>query len=106
MINRSINADETPPRMTADACFHQQLKATRNRSQHTFNRLDSNFKFVVMTLANRAAPGTFRQDDVGQPFEYFDSARRAQLITAMNEIARWGNSLPRRFSIYDCTVTR
>lgn len=95
--------------MTGDEClarFYQKLKATENRALRNFNKLDENFKFVVMTLANRMVPGTFRADEVGQPFEYFDIERRKLIIQAMNEITRWGSILPRRFSLHECIVSK
>lgn len=102
------NSDfSAPKKMTGEECFahfHQKLKATDNRALRNFNKLNDDFKFVVMTLANRRDPGTFRQDEVGQPFEYFDRARRLLIIKAMNEITRWGEILPRRFSLYECVI--
>lgn len=96
-----------PEKMTGEECFahfHQKLKATENRALRNFNKLNDDFKFVVMTLANRHEPGTFRQDEVGKPFEYFDRSRRLQIIKAMNEITRWGEILPRRFSLHECVI--
>lgn len=100
---------EKPAAMTGDEClarFYQKLKATENRALRNFNKLDENFKFVVMTLANRMVPGSFRADEVGQPFEYFDIERRKLIIQAMNEITRWGSILPRRFSLHECIVSK
>lgn len=100
---------EKPATMTGDEClarFYQKLKATENRALRNFNKLDENFKFVVMTLANRMVPGTFRADEIGQPFEYFDIERRKLIIQAMNEITRWGSILPRRFSLHECIVSK
>lgn len=107
--NPFINADLNPPKMSGRECFtrfHQKLKATQNGALRNFNKLSDDFKFVVMTLANRSNPGTFKQDEVGQPFEYFDQERRLLLIQAMNEIARWGTLLPRRFSIHECVLPK
>jgi hypothetical protein len=52
--------------------------------------MSADFKFVVLTLANRNAPGTFQAKEIGKLFEYFDEARRLLIIKSMNEIARWG----------------
>ncbi|ENL8694868.1 hypothetical protein AB6I52_003653 [Enterobacter hormaechei] len=95
--------------MSGEEClarFHQKLKMTENRALRNFNKLDDNFKFVVMTLANRANPGAFRTEEIGKPFEYFDVNRRKMIIIAMNEIARWGSILPSRFSIHECILAK
>lgn len=95
---------DEPLKMTGDEClarFRQQLKATSNSAQRNFNKLDDNFKFVVLTLANRKEPAAFKSDEIGKPFEYFDKSRRFLIIDSMNEITRWGNILPRRFSKHD-----
>lgn len=97
-----------PLKMTGDEClarFRQQLKATSNTAQRNFNKLDNNFKFVVLTLANRLEPSSFKPDEIGKPFEFFEQARRALIIRSMNEITRWGSLLPSRFSKYDCYLT-
>ena len=76
------NADcstEQPKTMTGEECFarfHQKLKATENKALRNFNKLDEDFKFVVLTLANRNNPGAFSSDEVGKPYEYFDMNRR------------------------------
>lgn len=109
LFNNSDCLTEQPETMTGEEClarFHQKLKMTENRALRNFNKLDDNFKFVVMTLANRATPGAFRNDEVGRPFEYFDVNRRKMIIIAMNEIARWGSILPRRFSIHECILAK
>jgi hypothetical protein len=36
------------------------MKATENKALRNFNKLDEDFKFVVLTLANRNNPGAFR----------------------------------------------
>lgn len=97
-----------PLKMTGDECltrFRQQLKATNNAALRNFNKLDNNFKFIVLTLANRLEPSSFKPDEIGKPFEFFEQARRALIIRSMNEIARWGSLLPSRFSKYDCYLT-
>lgn len=109
LFNKSDYQREQPAAMTGEECFarfHQKLKATENRALRNFNKLDENFKFVVMTLANRLVPGAFRADEVGQPFESFDVERRRLIIQAMNEITRWGSILPRRFSPHECIVAK
>ncbi|MCR4458440.1 MULTISPECIES: hypothetical protein [Pseudescherichia] len=96
-----------PEKMSGEEClalFHQKLKATQNGALRNFNKLNDDFKFSVMTLANRNEPGAFKSDEVGRPFEYFDHARRLLLIKAMNEIARWGEILPRRFSLHESVL--
>jgi len=95
---------DEPLKMSGDECiarFRQQLKTTNNTTQRNFNRLDNTFKFVVLTLANRIEPSSFKSDEIGNPFEYFDKPRRSLIIQSMNEIARWGSILPSRFSKHD-----
>lgn len=102
------NADcstDQPKTMTGEECFarfHQKLKATENKALRNFNKLDEDFKFVVLTLANRNNPGAFRSDEVGKPYEYFDMDRRKLIIASMNKISRWGGVLPRHISIHEC----
>lgn len=99
---------DEPLKMTGDEClarFRQQLKATSNVAQRNFNKLDDNFKFVVLTLANRKEPTAFKSDEIGKPFEYFDMPRRFLIIESMNELTRWGSILPRRFSKHDIYLT-
>ncbi|UXD90749.1 hypothetical protein K2Y34_17095 [Cronobacter sakazakii] len=106
-FNNARCEETRPEKMTGMECFarfHHQLKATQNGALRNFNKLDDNFKFVVMTLANRMEPGTFKCDEVGKPFEYFDQPRRLMLIRAMNEITRWGDILPRRFSLHEAVL--
>lgn len=85
--------------------WRQQLKNNRNPALNYFNRQNDEFKFCVLTLANRNAPGSFRLDDVGKPFEYFNEARRELIIVAMNKMSRWGRLLPRQFSVADCFLS-
>ncbi len=85
--------------------WRQQLKANSNPALNYFNRQNEDFKFCVLTLANREAPGTFKADEVGKPFEYFDERRREKIIIAMNKVARWGRILPRQFSTADCFIS-
>lgn len=109
LFNNSDCIEAEPQTMSGEEClarFHQKLKMTENRALRTFNKLDDSFKFVVMTLANRANPGAFRTEEIGKPFEYFDVNRRKMIIIAMNEIARWGSILPRRFSIHECILAK
>jgi hypothetical protein len=109
LFNNSDCIEAEPQTMSGEEClarFHQKLKMTENRALRNFNKLDDNFKFVVMTLANRANPGAFRTEEIGKPFEYFDDNRRKMIIIAMNEIARWGSILPRRFSIHECILAK
>ena len=99
--NSLNNADIKPQQMSGDEFFkryHWYQAATSNKALRYFNRMPSDFKFVVLTLANRNAPGTFQAKEVGEPFEYFDEARRLLIIKSMNEIARWGQILPRWIS--------
>lgn len=91
-------------RMTFDEfrkTWRQLLKNNSNPALNYFNRQNEEFKFCVMTLANRDTPGSFKVDEVGKPFEYFDENRRELIIMAMNKMARWGRILPRQFSIAD-----
>lgn len=106
-FNNAGCVNQQPAKMSGEECFarfHQTLKATQNGALRNFNKLDENFKFVVMTLANRNEPGAFKNDEVGKPFEYFDQPRRLLLIKAMNEITRWGEILPRRFSLHESVI--
>lgn len=77
----------------------------RNPSLRYFNHQNDDFKFCVLTLANRDRPGLFRLEDIGKPFQFFDQARREHIIIAMNKLARWGNRLPRQFSTADCFLS-
>lgn len=98
------NADVAPPQMSGEEFFqryHWYQTATSNKALRYFNRMSADFKFVVLTLANRNAPGTFQAKEIGEPFEYFDEARRLLIIKSMNEIARWGQILPRWISEYE-----
>jgi len=109
LFNNSDCTEAEPQTMSGEEClsrFHQKLKMTENRALRNFNKLDDNFKFVVMTLANRANPCAFRTEEIGKPFEYFDVNRRKMIIIAMNEIARWGSILPRRLSIHECILAK
>lgn len=109
LFNNSDCIEAEPQTMSGEEClarFHQKLKMTENRALRNFNKLDDNFKFVVMTLANRTNPCAFRTEEIGKPFEYFDVNRRKMIINAMNEIARWGSILPRRFSIHECILAK
>ncbi|MDU4942927.1 MAG: hypothetical protein E6X23_15495 [Mixta calida] len=84
--------------------WRQMRKANSNPALNYFNRQNDDFKFCVLTLANREAPGSFKADEVGKPFEYFDERRREKIITAMNKLSRWGRILPRQFSTADCFI--
>lgn len=85
--------------------WRQMRRNNLNPALNYFNRQNEQFKFCVLTLANRDAPGTFKKDDVGRRFEYFDERRRELIIHAMNKIARWGKLLPRQFSVADAFLT-
>jgi len=74
---------------------------SRNPARVAFNRQSEEFKFCVLTLANREKPGSFRLHEVGDAFESFDEPRRALIIAAMNKLVRWGRLLPRPFSDAD-----
>ncbi|WP_210517609.1 hypothetical protein [Pantoea ananatis] len=82
--------------------WRQQRDNNANPSLRYFNRQNDEFKFCVLTLANRENPKTFSQEEIGKPFEYFDEYRRELIIMAMNKMARWGKILPRQFSTADC----
>lgn len=80
----------------------RQLRSnSRNPALIAFNRQSDEFKFCVLTLANREQPGSFRLQEVGNPFESFDEARRKLIIAAMNKMVRWGRLLPCPFSDAD-----
>lgn len=100
----SLNNADVKPQMSGAEFFqryHWQQAATSNKALRYFNRMSADFKFVVLTLANRNAPGTFQAKEIGEPFEYFDEARRLLIIKSMNEIARWGQILPRWISEFE-----
>ncbi|AWQ17379.1 hypothetical protein C1N63_00280 [Pantoea ananatis] len=82
--------------------WRQQRDNNANPSLRYFNRQNDEFKFCVLTLANRENPKTFSQEEIRKPFEYFDEYRRELIIMAMNKMARWGKILPRQFSTADC----
>ncbi|WP_405423260.1 hypothetical protein [Pantoea stewartii] len=92
-------------KMTFDE-FRQRWRllrdSNRNPALRYFNHQNDDFKFCVLTLVNRDWPGSFRQEDIGKPFECFDQLRRERIIMAMNKLARWGKILPRQFSTADC----
>ena len=81
--------------------WRQMRNNSRNPALVAFNRQNDDFKFCVLTLANRERPGSFRLHEVGNPFESFDEARRELIIAAMNKMVRWGRLLPRSFSDAD-----
>lgn len=81
--------------------WRQMRKINDNPALRYFNSQNEEFKFCVMTLANRERPSTFRQDEIGRPFESFTECQREMIIKAMNKISRWGKILPRQFSIAD-----
>ncbi len=76
-----------------------------NPALRYFNRLDDDFKFVVLTLANREHTSAFKADEVGRPFEYFDEEHRLFIIEAMNKLSRWGKIIPRYLSAADCILS-
>ncbi|MCU5779315.1 hypothetical protein N5923_17665 [Erwiniaceae bacterium BAC15a-03b] len=85
--------------------WRQMRKNNENPALRYFNRQSDDFKFCVLTLANREQPAAFKQDEIGKPFEYFDKYHRELIIKAMNKMSRWGELLPRRFSISDCFLS-
>lgn len=85
--------------------WRQMRKNNENPALRYFNRQGDEFKFCVLTLANREQPGSFKQDEIGKPFESFDEPRRELIIKAMNKMSRWGEILPRRFSVSDCFLS-
>lgn len=85
--------------------WRQMRDNNANPALRYFNRQNDEFKFCVLTLANRENPGRFKQEEIGKPFEYFDEKRRELIIIAMNKMARWGKILPRQFSTADCFLT-
>lgn len=82
--------------------WRQMRDNNANPALRYFNNQNDEFKFCVMTLANRDNPKTFKSEEIGKPFEYFDERRRELIIIAMNKVARWGRILPGRFSTADC----
>lgn len=85
--------------------WRQMRSNNENPALRYFNRQSDEFKFCVLTLANREHPATFKQEEIGKPFESFDEYRRELIIKAMNKMSRWGELLPRRFSISDCFLS-
>lgn len=81
--------------------WRKMRKNNDNPALRYFNRQNEDFKFCVMTLANRERPTTFRQDEIGSPFESFTETQREMIIVAMNKMCRWGRILPRQFSVAD-----
>ncbi len=81
--------------------WRKMRKNNDNPALRYFNRQNEEFKFCVMTLANRERPATFRQDEIGRPFESFSENQREMIIKAMNKMCRWGRILPRQFSTAD-----
>ncbi|GLR09093.1 hypothetical protein GCM10007905_18130 [Mixta theicola] len=81
--------------------WRKMRKNNDNPALRYFNRQNEEFKFCVMTLANRERPATFRQDEIGRPFESFTESQREMIIRAMNKMCRWGRILPRQFSVAD-----
>lgn len=81
--------------------WRKMRKNNDNPALRYFNRQNEEFKFCVMTLANRERPTTFRQDEIGRPFESFTETQREMIIRAMNKMCRWGRILPRQFSVAD-----
>ncbi|MCU5777809.1 hypothetical protein N5923_09920 [Erwiniaceae bacterium BAC15a-03b] len=81
--------------------WRQMRSNNDNPALRYFNRQNGEFKFCVLTLVNREYPSTFKQDDIGKPFEFFEEERRRLIIKAMNKMARWGRILPRQFSESD-----
>ncbi|MEZ3501610.1 hypothetical protein HP564_18935 [Pantoea sp. KPR_PJ] len=81
--------------------WRQMRNNNRNPALVAFNRQSDEFKFCVLTLANREKPGSFRLQEVGNAFETFDEARRKLIIAAMNKLVGWGRLLPRSFSDAD-----
>ena len=81
--------------------WRKMRKNNDNPALRYFNRQNEEFKFCVMTLANRERPTTFRQDQIGRPFESFTETQRKMIIRAMNKVCRWGRILPRQFSVAD-----
>lgn len=82
--------------------WRQMRDNNANPALRYFNNQNDEFKFCVMTLANRGNPKTFKPEEIGKPFEYFDERRRELIIIAMNKVARWGRILSGRFSTADC----
>ncbi|WP_312064544.1 hypothetical protein [Pantoea septica] len=95
---------EPAPAMSFDEfrkSWRRMRSDSRNPALVAFNRQSEEFKFCVLTLANRERPGSFRLQEVGDAFESFDEPRRALIIAAMNKMVRWGRLLPRPFSDAD-----
>ncbi|KAA5944031.1 hypothetical protein F3I27_15125 [Pantoea sp. Bo_2] len=82
--------------------WRQMRDNNANAALRYFNHQNDEFKFCVLTLANRESPKSFKPDEIGKPFQYFEEERRRLIIIAMNKMARWGSILPRQFSTADC----
>ena len=85
--------------------WRRMRKNNDNPAQRYFNRQNEEFKFCVMTLANRERPATFKQEEIGRPFESFTESQREMIIRAMNKMCRWGRILPRHFSVADSLLS-
>lgn len=105
-VHSHLEAVKEPMPFEQFQARRRQLRQNNdNPALRYFNRLDDDFKFVVLTLANRAHSAAFKADEVGKVFEEFDETHRLYIIEAMNKISRWGKMLPRYLSLADCALT-
>lgn len=77
------------------------FKRSENIALRRFNAGSDDFKFVVLTLANRRAAKLFSPSDIGRPFEAFSDYQREKIIDAMNSLSKWGHGLPNYISASD-----
>lgn len=104
-IHAHLEAVKEPLPFAKFQARRRQLRDNNNNpALRYFNRLDNDFKFTVLTLANRDHPSAFKADEIGQPFEHFDATRRMFIIEAMNKLSRWGKIIPRYLSTADCII--
>lgn len=101
LVHARVDAVEKMTFSEFQQSWRQMRKNNDNPALRYFNRQNDEFKFCVMTLANRDYPATFKQDEVGRPFESFTEIQREMIIKAMNKMCRWGQILPRQFSTAD-----
>jgi len=105
-VHSHLDAVKEPMPFEQFQARRRQLRQKNdNPALRYFNRLDHDFKFVVLTLANRDHTAAFKADEVGKNFEEFDEARRLYIIETMNKISRWGKMLPRYLSFADCALS-
>ncbi|WP_428943247.1 hypothetical protein ACQK5W_10695 [Pantoea sp. FN060301] len=101
LVHVRVDAVEKMTFSEFQQAWRKMRKNNDNPALRYFNRQNDDFKFCVMTLANRERPTTFRQDEIGRPFESFTETQREMIIVAMNKMCRWGRIILCQFSVAD-----